>query len=103
MSRDNCESVHLAKFPEGDHALIDKSLEARMATAQTITSLVLSLRRKANIKVRQPLREIMIPAVDDNQRSLIESMKQLILTEVNVKEAQDCGQRRRRARQAHQA
>lgn len=85
VSRDNHDSVHLANFPQADTALIDQNLEARMATAQTITSLVLSLRRKANIKVRQPLREIMIPAVDDNQRSLIESMKRLILTEVNVK------------------
>ncbi len=91
VSRDNEESVHLAMFPKADEALIDKDLEARMATAQTITSLVLSLRRKANIKVRQPLREIMIPAVDDRQRRLIESMKQLILTEVNVKELKIVG------------
>ncbi len=91
VSRDNTESVHLAKFPVADTALIDKNLEARMATAQTITSLVLSLRRKANIKVRQPLREIMVPAIDDSQRALIESMKQLILTEVNVKELKVVG------------
>ncbi len=79
-------SVHLADFPVADKSLIDKNLEARMAAAQTITSLVLSLRRKANIKVRKPLREMIIPAVDDQQKALIESMKQLILAEVNVKE-----------------
>ena len=79
------DSVHLAMFPEVDASLIDEQLEKRMAAAQTITSLVLSLRRKANIKVRQPLQEIMIPAIDDEQRKLVESMRQLILTEVNVK------------------
>ena len=79
------DSVHLAMFPEVDASLIDEQLEKRMAAAQTITSLVLSLRRKANVKVRQPLQEIMIPAIDDEQRKLVESMRQLILTEVNVK------------------
>ena len=83
---DDARSVHLALFPKADEALIDKKLEARMSAAQTITSLTLSLRRKANIKVRQPLQEMMVPVVDDAQREIIDSMKQLILNEVNVKE-----------------
>lgn len=86
VTSDNTESVHLALFPKADDALIDKKLEDRMAAAQTITSLILSLRRKANIKVRQPLQEMMIPVIDDTQREIIESMQQLILNEVNVKE-----------------
>ncbi len=86
VREDNTESVHLALFPKADEALIDKKLEARMAAAQTITSLILSLRRKANIKVRQPLQEMMIPVIDESQKEIIESMKQLILNEVNVKE-----------------
>ncbi len=85
VSEGNEDSVHLALFPEADGSLIDKDLEARMEAAQIITSLILSLRRKANIKVRQPLQEIMIPVVDERQRQLIESMKNLILNEVNVK------------------
>lgn len=88
-------SVHLAFFPTADEKYIDKDLEERMALAQTITSMVLSLRRKSNLKVRQPLHAIMVPAVDDRQREDIELMSNLILTEVNVKElnivgAEDC-------------
>jgi len=78
-------SVHLADFPKADSSLIDTDLEHRMAAAQTITSLVLSLRRKSNIKVRQPLQQIMIPAIDDQQRRILNSIEQLVLTEVNVK------------------
>ena len=84
--RDNVESVHLAKFPQVDEALIDKNLEARMEMAQKITSMVLALRRKVNIKVRQPLQSIMIPVTDNEQRAYIEAVKNLILNEVNVKE-----------------
>ena len=84
--RDNVCSVHLAKFPEADEAFIDKDLEQRMGMAQKITSMVLALRRKVNIKVRQPLQEIMIPAVDDEQKRHIEAVKDLIMNEVNVKE-----------------
>ena len=84
--RDTVCSVHLAKFPEADEQLIDKDLEARMGMAQKITSMVLALRRKVNIKVRQPLQAIMIPAVDDEQRLHIEAVKDLIKNEVNVKE-----------------
>ncbi len=80
------ESVHLEQFPVADEALIDTELEARMGMAQKITSMVLALRRKVNIKVRQPLQQIMVPAVDDEQRRHIEAVKDLILNEVNVKE-----------------
>ena len=83
---DNACSVHLAKFPEADESMIDTDLEQRMAMAQKITSMVLALRRKVSIKVRQPLQEIMIPAVDDEQRKHIEAVKELIMNEVNVKE-----------------
>lgn len=79
------QSVHLAKFPTVDESEIDPNLENRMALAQIITSMVLALRRKVNIKVRQPLSTIMIPVVDEAQRESIESMSQLILSEVNVK------------------
>lgn len=78
-------SVHLALFPVADENAIDKSLEDRMNIAQVITSMVLSLRRKVNIKVRQPLSTLMIPVMDDAQRQTIESMSDLILSEVNVK------------------
>ncbi len=79
-------SVHLAKFPEADENVIDTDLEARMSMAQKITSMVLALRRKVNIKVRQPLQAIMIPAVDDEQKRHIEAVEDLIKGEVNVKE-----------------
>lgn len=80
------DSVHLANFPESDTQMIDKELEERMGLAQKITSMTLALRRKVNIKVRQPLQTIMIPAMDDVQRHHIEAVKELILNEVNVKE-----------------
>ena len=80
------DSVHLDKFPVADVAQIDKDLEARMQMAQKITSMVLALRRKVNIKVRQPLQAIMIPAVDEEQQKHIEAVKNLIMNEVNVKE-----------------
>ena len=84
--RDHVASVHLAKFPVCDEALVDSELEARMQIAQDITSMVLALRRKVNIKVRQPLQCIMIPVVDEEQRAHIEAVKSLIMNEVNVKE-----------------
>ena len=84
--RDTVCSVHLAKYPEADDSFIDADLEARMGMAQKITSMVLALRRKVNIKVRQPLQCIMIPAVDDTQKRHIEAVKNLIMNEVNVKE-----------------
>ena len=79
-------SVHLAKFPVADEQLIDNELEERMGMAQKITSMVHALRKKVNIAVRQPLQAIMIPAVDNEQRRHIEAVKDLILSEVNVKE-----------------
>ena len=80
------QSVHLAKYPEADENFIDSDLEIRMGMAQKIASMVLALRRKVNIKVRQPLQAIMIPAVDDEQKNHIEAVKDLIKNEVNVKE-----------------
>ena len=80
------ESVHLDLFPVADESLIDQDLEARMEMAQTITSMTLALRRKVNIKVRQPLQQIMIPAVSEEQKQHIEAVKELIKTEVNVKD-----------------
>lgn len=80
------DSVHLEQFPKADEALIDTSLEQRMEMAQKITSMVLSLRKKEHIIVRQPLQRISIPVSDNQQREAIEAVKSLILDEVNVKE-----------------
>ncbi|WP_233901396.1 isoleucine--tRNA ligase, partial [Tenacibaculum piscium] len=80
------ESVHLAEFPVCNEALIDKSLERQMENAQTISSLVLSLRAKEKIKVRQPLQKIMIPVSDATQKAAILAVADLIKSEVNVKE-----------------
>ncbi len=82
------ESVHLAEFPQWDDLMIDKPLEEQMYLAQTASSIVLSLRRKVNIKVRQPLSKVMIPVVDDQQKKNIQAVESLILNEVNVKELQ---------------
>ena len=79
-------SVHLSFFPAVHEECIDKPLEERMQIAQDITSMVLALRRKVNIKVRQPLTMLLVPVLDDRQRQDIESVKTLILNEVNVKE-----------------
>lgn len=84
--RDSAVSVHLARFPVCKEEMADKELEARMRVAQEVTSMVLALRRKVNIKVRQPLQCIMIPVADEEQRARIEAVKSLILNEVNVKE-----------------
>ncbi len=80
------ESVHLDTWPKVDESAIDTDLEARMEMAQKITSMVLALRRKVNIKVRQPLSQIMVPAIDDTQRRRIEAVADLIKGETNVKE-----------------
>jgi len=82
------ESVHLVLFPEYNDSLIDKDLEERMDIAQTISSMILGLRRKVSIKVRQPLTKIMIPLPDKNFKKKFEAVKDLVLTEVNVKEAE---------------
>ena len=92
--RDLCEttgkgdakSVHLAKFPVADETVIDLEQEQRMALAQQVTSMILSLRKKEQIVVKQPLQRIAIPAIDANQQQRILAMQQLILDEVNVKE-----------------
>jgi isoleucyl-tRNA synthetase len=80
------ESVHLAEFPKMVENFVDKSLESKMMKAQTVSSLVLSLRKKEMIKVRQPLQKVMIPVLDANQRAEIEAVSDLIKAEVNVKE-----------------
>ncbi len=79
-------SVHLSNFPKSDSSYIDKSLEHKMQKAQTISSLVLSLRQKEKIKVRQPLQKIMIPVLNNEQREEILAVSDLIKSEVNVKE-----------------
>ncbi|MDG1039739.1 MAG: isoleucine--tRNA ligase, partial [Polaribacter sp.] len=84
--KENFESVHLADFPKYDESFIDASLEQKMENAQTISSLVLSLRAKEKIKVRQPLQKIMIPVLDAAQKRAIEAVSDLIKSEVNVKE-----------------
>ncbi len=84
--KEDFESVHLAGFPEFDKVFVDKELEHKMEKAQTISSLVLSLRKKEMIKVRQPLQRIMIPVLDVKQKHEIEAVEDLIKSEVNVKQ-----------------
>ena len=84
--RGETASVHLAKFPECDETIVDSELEYRMELAQQISSMVLALRKKEALIVRQPLQKIAIPAADEVMKSRIEAVKQLILSEVNVKE-----------------
>jgi len=79
-------SIHLANFPVSVENFVDKSLESKMMKAQTVSSLVLSLRKKEMIKVRQPLQKVIIPILDENQRAEIEAVSDLIKAEVNVKE-----------------
>ena len=85
-SKDKRDSVHLTDFPKANDAFIDKKLEHKMQKAQTISSLVLSLRQKEKIKVRQPLQKIMIPVQDEKERNEILAVSDLIKSEVNVKE-----------------
>lgn len=85
-SKGDAKSVHLAKFPVADETVIDLEQEQRMALAQQVTSMILSLRKKEQIVVKQPLQRIAIPAIDANQQQRILAMQQLILDEVNVKE-----------------
>jgi isoleucyl-tRNA synthetase len=86
--RHSDESVHLAPFPEYDKTLIDKDLEERMDIAQKISSMILGLRRKVSIKVRQPLAKIMLPLPDKSFKAKFEAVKNLVLAEVNVKEVE---------------
>jgi isoleucyl-tRNA synthetase len=85
-NRFNATSIHHLDFPIADASKMDVALEARMQMAQDICSLVLSIRKKVNIKVRQPLQKILIPVLDPATKSAIELMEELILAEVNVKE-----------------
>ena len=80
------ESVHFVLMPEVNAAVIDTELEERMALAQQATSLVLALRKKVNIPVRQPLQKVMIPVISEKVRACLEAVKEIILSEVNVKE-----------------
>lgn len=80
------ESVHLCNFPEYNENLVDKVLEDKMETAQAICSMVLSIRKKENLKVRQPLQKIRIPLLNEDFKIKIDSVKDIILSEVNVKE-----------------
>ncbi|OWP78946.1 isoleucine--tRNA ligase [Flavobacterium oreochromis] len=84
--KESFDSVHLAVFPVSVESYVDKSLESKMLKAQTVSSLVLSLRKKEMIKVRQPLQKVMIPVLDEVQRAEIEAVSDLIKAEVNVKE-----------------
>lgn len=83
---ENVASVHLSDFPTYEASVVDKNLEERMQIAQDISSAVLALRRKTNIKVRQPLTQIMIPVLNDQQGKDLDAVRELILNEVNVKE-----------------
>ena len=85
-NREGFESVHLADFPAHNQRMVNKKLEGKMQAAQKITSLVLSIRQKEKIKVRQPLQKVMIPVLDASQREEIEAVSDLIKSEVNVKE-----------------
>ncbi|MDE6089567.1 MAG: isoleucine--tRNA ligase [Duncaniella sp.] len=85
------ESVHLDRFPVVDPALIDPALEERQKLAQDITSMALALRRKVNLKVRQPLQTIMIPVADDSRRAALEAIKELVKSEINVKDLKIVG------------
>ena len=87
-NKESFESVHLANFPSPDRSLINKDLERKMGQAQTISSLVLSLRAKEKIKVRQPLQKIMIPVNSPAQREEILAISDLVKHEVNVKEVE---------------
>ena len=82
------ESVHYVPMPVYDETVVDKDLEERMALAQRATSMVLALRRKAEINVRKPLSKIIIPVIDERVKEQLELVKELILNEVNVKEAE---------------
>lgn len=84
-SREDHISVHLADFPSSDTTLVDAALEERMEYAQKISSLVLSLRKKEKLRVRQPLQKILLPVLDSNFQTQVEGVKDLILSEVNIK------------------
>ncbi len=84
--RQDVKSVHLTDFPVSDSTFVDEDLEQRMQLAQKISSLVLGLRKKVNIRVRQPLQKVMIPVLDEKFKTQLQGVENLILSEVNVKE-----------------
>lgn len=85
-NRYDAESVHLAEFPQIDDSVIDRDLEERMQLAQDISSLVLSIRKKENLKVRQPLQKVLVPVLDKHMQEQVQKVEELIRNEVNVKE-----------------
>lgn len=85
-NRNTAESVHLADFPQANEAVINKDLEERMQLAQDLSSLVLSIRKKVNIRVRQPLQKVLIPVLDAHMKDQVEKVEELVRNEVNVKE-----------------
>jgi isoleucyl-tRNA synthetase len=85
---DETSSVHLSHFPSSDEKLIDKALEERMEIAQKVSSMILALRRKVNIRVRQPLARIMVPVTDSTFKARFEAVRDLVLAEVNVREVE---------------
>ena len=87
-NRFKAESVHHVDFPVADKSIIDESLEERMQLAQDVSSLILSLRKKVNIKVRQPLQKVLIPALNASMKSQLQKVEDLIKAEVNVKEVE---------------
>lgn len=87
-SKEPAQSVHLANFPEFSEAMIDSGLEEKMAIAQKASSMILALRRKEKLKVRQPLAKIMVPVLSTHFREQFDAVKEIILTEVNVKEVE---------------
>jgi isoleucyl-tRNA synthetase len=84
----NADSIHLTDFPKANENLINKELEERMELAQNISSLILSLRKKVNIKVRQPLQKVIIPAIDTDFEEKIRKIESIIKSETNIKEVQ---------------
>lgn len=86
--KDKAESVHLSDFPKGNTSLVNKDLEERMDMAKNITSMILSIRAKEKLKVRQPLQRILIPVDSDEMKAKIQKMESYILSEVNVKKMQ---------------
>ncbi len=90
--KEKAESVHLTGFPVPDNSLIDNDLERKMRKAQKISSLALSIRKKEKIKVRQPLQKIMVPALTEQDRADLESIRDLVLSEINVKEMEILGE-----------
>ncbi|RLD33946.1 MAG: isoleucine--tRNA ligase, partial [Bacteroidetes bacterium] len=86
--KEKMDSIHLTDFPVKDDSLINKDLEERMQMAQKFSSMVLSLRKKSNIRVRQPLNKIMIPILDKKFERQLKDVQNLILSEVNVKEVE---------------